>query len=426
MKIATKTDTLVPFRHQIQTMTLPWERPDISQFFLIGGYFSAKTTALKLLTLKTIGRYWKHPVVGALGAPTISFLEKTLLADLLTTLEQTGSKYTYNSSKHVLRIGNMTIKMIPTGQPKDIYGHNLSFFFSDEHDELEQTKALDANQAMQERVRIPFPDGRDPFSMIATTAQGLRGTYRIVENLKDNGQKYALVRGRTEDNLTLTPDYLRRLKGLYTEEEQEAFLNGKFVNLTTGRVYYGYNEAVHFQDVEPVQPHEVVYVGQDLNEGYSKGTAIVIRNRCAVVVHEFSFKAIGYAPQIMRSTFPVNRIVWYPDNSGKPVLGGYVEEMQQQGIETVYAGRNPSILDRIFIGNKMFISGRMVVSKKCPETSMVLKTRQFDEKGVPEKGKGEKAPDHRADSFDYVVFRLVVDHEEFMDLYELTPAAHKE
>ncbi len=419
-------NAIVPFRHQTQLMMLPWAKPNISQFFLIGGYFSAKTTTLKLLTMLTISKYWKHPVVGALGAPTISFLEKTLLADLQNVLEQTGSKYTYNSSKHILRIGNMTIRMIQTGQPKEIYGHNLSFFYSDEHDELEQTKALDANQAIQERVRIPFPDGRDPFSVIATTAQGLRGTYRIVENLKEEKQPYALVRGRTEDNTTLRPDYLRRLKALYNEEEQEAFLNGKFVNLTTGRVYYAYNEAVHFQNVEPIQPHETVHIGQDLNEGYSKGTACVIRGGMVVVVREFSFKAIGYAPRLLREAFPHNRIVWYPDNSGKPIMGGYVEEIEHYQIETVYAGRNPSILDRIFIGNKLFLLNRMVVSKECPETSMVLKTRQFDEKGVPEKGKGEKAPDHRADSFDYVVFRLVVDHEEFMDLYELTPSAHKE
>jgi len=68
----------------------------------------------------------------------------------------------------------------------------------------------------------------------------------------------------------------------------------------------------------------------------------------------------------------------------------------------------------------------MVVSKTCKDTSMMLKTRQFDEKGVAEKGKGEKAPDHRADSMDYMVFRIVMDMEEFMDLYELSPASHRE
>jgi hypothetical protein len=163
-----------------------------------------------------------------------------------------------------------------------------------------------------------------------------------------------------------------------------------------------------------------------LNEGYSKAVCAVIRNRRIEVVKEFSFKAIGHAPRLLRESFPHNRIVWYPDNSGKPILGGYVDEIESFQIETVYTGRNPSILDRIFIVNKMFSSGRMVVGKDCKEYSMALKTRQFNDKGVPEKTGGPMDTSHISDGGDYVSFRLVQDHEEFMDLYELSPAAHKE
>ena len=426
MIAAPEYEALVPFRHQAQMMSLPWARPDINQHFLVGGYSSAKTTTLNLLTMSIIDRYWKYPVVGALMAPTITFLEKTLVADIVRTLISTGSQFRYNQGKHLLFVGSMEIRLLASGQPNDIYGHNLSFCLSDEHDELDQAKAIEANTAMQERVRISLPDGRDPFSVIATTAQGLKGVYRIVEDLKATGEKYALVRGRTRDNTALAPGYVKKLEALYTEEEREAYLEGKFVNLTAGRVYYAYNESVHFQQLQDVQPHEIVHVGQDLNEGYSKGTACVVRGGRVEVVAEFSFKAIGHAPRLMREAFPHNHIVWYPDNSGKPVLGGYADEIERYGIETVYAGRNPSILDRVFIVNKLFLVGRLVVGRNCPDTSMMLKTRQFDEKGVPEKGKGPLAPDHRADSLDYVTFRIVVDNEEFMDLYELTPAAHKE
>lgn len=426
-------DILKPFRHQAQLMALPFARPDIGKFFLVGGYGCAKTSALKLLTMKLIETYWKYPVVGALGAPTITFLEKTLVTDLRSTLNSTGSVHRYDAGKHVLKIGSMEIRMLATGQPGDIYGHNLSFFLGDEHDENSQDKAIESNTAIDERCRVDLPDGRPPFSVLATTAQGLKGLYRIVEASKeqyaeDPTVKYALIRGRTRDNTSLKESYIRRLEATYTEEERRAYLDGEFVNLTAGRVYYAYNEGNpdHYGPVEPVQPNETVYVGQDLNEGYSKATACVVRDRRVIVVRDFSFKAIGQAPRLLREAFPHNRIVWYPDNSGKPILGGYVEEIEHYGIETVYAGRNPSILDRIFIVNKMFAAGRLQVAKECKDTSMALKTRQFDEKGVPEKGKGPTAPDHLNDSMDYVIFRLVADHEEFMDLYELTPASHKE
>jgi hypothetical protein len=353
------------------------------------------------------------------------------VTDIRRILNSTGSQYRYDASKHVLTIGSFEIRMIATGQPGDIYGHNLSFFLADEHDENSQDKAIESNKAIDERTRIQLPDGRPPFSVLATTAQGLKGVYRIVESAKeqyaeDHSIKYALIRGRTRDNISLTPHYLKRLEANYTDEESRAYLDGEFVNLTTGRVYYAYDESVHFIDVAPVQPHETVYVGQDLNEGYSKGTAAVVRSGRIEIVEEFSFKAIGLAPEAMRNKFPHNRIVWYPDNSGKPILNGYTEEIQQFGIETVYAGRNPNIIDRHFFVNKLFKIGRMVLSRKCKDSSTVLKTRQFDDNGVAEKGKGPLATDHRADSIDYMVYRIVIDQEEFMDIYELSPAAHKE
>ena len=313
-------------------MALPWARPDINQHFLMGGYSSAKTTTLNLLTMSIIDRYWKYPVVGALMAPTVSFLEKTLVGDVVRTLTSTGSNFRYNQGKHLLYVGAMEIRLLASGQPSDIYGHNLSFCLSDEHDELEQSKALEANVAMQERVRIELPDGREPFSVIATTAQGLKGVYRIVEELKENKQKYALVRGRTRDNTALAPGYIQKLEALYTPEEQEAFLDGRFVNLTTGRVYHGYNEQRHMRDLPAVEPWETVYVGQDLNEGYSKGVAGVIRGRELHIVKEFSFKAIGHAPQIMRNEWPNNPIVWIPDNSGRGILNGYTDEIVAHGI----------------------------------------------------------------------------------------------
>jgi hypothetical protein len=381
--------------------------------------------------MKLISIYWKYPVIGAISAPTITFLEKTLLADLRRKLDMSGSVYHYDGGSNVLKIGAMEIRMIPGEQPGKNFGHNLSFFLGDEHDELSQDKAIDLSHSADERLRIDFPDGRQPLKVLASTAQGLKGLYRLVEEAKeqyaeDPTLKYGLIRGRTRDNTSFKPSYLKRLEANYTEEERRAYLDGEFVNLTTGRVYYAYDESVHFVDVMPVQPHETVYVGQDLNEGYSKAVCAVIRNRRIEVVKEFSFKAIGHAPRLLRESFPHNRIVWYPDNSGKPILGGYVDEIESFQIETVYTGRNPSILDRIFIVNKMFSSGRMVVGKACKEYSMALKTRQFNDKGVPEKTGGPMDTSHISDGGDYVSFRLVQDHEEFMDLYELSPAAHKE
>ncbi len=414
------------FRHQSQILRLPWEKPNIPNHFLVAGYAAGKSTADTVLMHEITRRYWKYPIQVGIGSTTITLLKKTVIADYERSLIESGASYRYNRSENVLQVGQLKYILLATGQPQEIYGHNLSIFLNDEMDELEQTKAIEADTAIQERTRVSLPDGRDPFTVSTTTAQGYKGTYQIIEDLKERGEPYALVRGKTSDNTSLPKNYLDRLYALYDENERLAYLEGRFVNLTAGRVYPGYDEDHHLNHgLQHIQNHERVFVGQDMNEGYSKGVAAIVRDGVICIDKTFSFKAIGMAPSIMRNTWPVNSISWVPDNSGKPILGGYTDEVEQHGIEVVWTGRNPSILDRIFIVNKLFQLGKLVLGPDCHDLSMALKTRQFDKKGVPEKGQGEKAPDHICDGFEYLIFWIVANEPEFMDLYELTPSSRK-
>lgn len=450
--------------HQRQMLQAPFSERfyGINHFFLIGGFGAGKTTADKFSIMDFIQRYQGHSVMAGIGGVTQTLLRKTLIADLTKTFRTTGSRFHLDKQNNILTVGTIEFVLIALDQPDDIFAYNLSAFWGDELDELEQTKAIEGFRSVNERVRVQLPpitesekfyfpqlekrqneipmeqweddpeikrltplSGRMPFAIWSTTAHGYRGTYQVIEDLKKVGEKYVMIRGETKAN-PKAKNY-QKLWNLYNENERMAFLEGRFVNLTAGRVYPGYDEALHRINVPiGVGNHESVYVGQDMNEGYSKGVGAVIRDGKLFVDRTFSFKAIGAAPEIMRNQWPVNHIMWIPDNSGKPIFGGYVDEIESHSIETVWTGRNPSILDRIFIVNKLFQLGRLVLGPDCQDLSMALKTRQFDKKGVPEKGSGEKAPDHLCDAFEYMVFWIVANQSEFTDLYELTPSARKE
>src|SRR6185369_11729822 len=96
------TDTIVPFKHQAQVVTLPWKRPDISSWFMVGGYFCGKSFTIVLLILEIIRRYWQFEIRVGIWAPTINFLEKTVVADLIGILSSTNSKFKYNPNKNFL------------------------------------------------------------------------------------------------------------------------------------------------------------------------------------------------------------------------------------------------------------------------------------------------------------------------------------
>jgi hypothetical protein len=341
------------FVHQRKLIKWPYEYPDLEFIFLLGGYACGKSMADVAAIFSIVKRYNGHQIVCAICSTTITLFRKTIWLDLVKWLVLAKIPYRYDKQENVLQIGTVKFLIIPTEQPESIYGPNVSISIFDEIDELPQSKALLAFEAISERTRIPLPDGRKPYMIFTTTAQGLKGVYQITEELRQKDMNFAIIRGLTKDNTSLDPAYYQRLWNLYDENERRAYLCGEFVNLSAGRVYPGYDEATcQIGDIE-VKDDDTIYVGQDLNSGYSRAVAIIKRDSKLYAVKDFSFKDIGKAPHILRSAFPTQRILWYPDSSGKEIIKGYVDEVRSQDIELRFGGANPSILDRIFIVNKM-------------------------------------------------------------------------
>lgn len=292
----------------------------------------------------------------------------------------------------------------------------------DEIDELPEMKAIEAHKALSERTRITLPDGRKPFIMYFSTVHGYRGLYKVVQELKQSRLPNVLVRGLTKNNTSLDPDYVKRLYAIYDEQERLAYLEGRFVNLQSGRVYADYDEETCKCAPFEITPDMTVYVGQDLNSGFSKGTAIVKKDKTLYIVRGWSFKQLGGAPAIMRSAFPHNEILWFPDCSGKEIIRGYKEEIQENGICCRIGASNPRILDTVFYVNKLFKTGRLKVfdCRETAEVSEAIKTQAYNDMGQPEKGKGENDPDHFTDSVRYCIYRIVRSDMDFMDLKNLS------
>lgn len=383
------------FVHQRKLIKWPYDYPSLEFIFLIGGYACGKSLADVASIFSIVKRYNGYPVVCAICSTTITLYRKTIWLDLVKWLVMCNIPYRYDKQENVLQIGTVKFLIIPTEQPELIYGPNVSISIFDEIDELPQDKALLAFEAISERTRIPLPDGRKPYMLFTTTAQGLKGVYQITEELREKNMNFAIIRGLTKDNTSLDPAYYQRLWDLYDENERRAYLCGEFVNLSSGRVYPGFDDSKGCI-IDDIQPEELdtIHVGQDLNTGFSKATAWIKRNNALICVKDFSFKEIGMAPQILRTAFPTQRILWYPDASSKEIMKGYTDEIRAQDIEVRWGSVNPSIVDRIFLINKGFQTKRLFVNRSCKDLIMGLKTRQYDDKGNPEKGAGEKSPDH--------------------------------
>jgi len=415
-----------PFRHQRQFCTSPFIYRDIEDFFLIGGYGCGKSFSIVLLILNIVDEYDGHEISVGLGSVTISLFRKTIWVDLERILKMSGSEYSYDKQQNTIRIGTIIFQIIPTENPGDIYAYNFSIFICDEIDELPQDKSVSAFTAIHERTRVILPDGRIPFACFATTAQGYKGCYQITQDLSKSQSDHIVIKGHTKDNTSLSPKYVKKLYSLYNENERKAYLEGEFINLSTGRVYGDYDQSTNMIPRFEVSPEETVFVGQDLNIGFSRGVAFIKRNKNLYVVRTFNFKSLASAPSELRKAFPLNRIEWHPDANAEEIMTAYSREIKDHGIILKLSNQNPSIIERTFIANKMFKIGRLFLMDTKDENGgsnedldMALKVRQFDETGKPSKGRGEKAPDHVCDGFEYALFRIVCSDIDYIDIYDI-------
>jgi hypothetical protein len=420
--MASDAKALRPFVHQREIISAPMTLKDVSYFFLCGGYGCGKSFSIVLMLVVLCKRYAGCDITIALCSTTITLLNKTVILDFIKLLKRTGSTFEYNQKDNIISVGTVRILLIATGQPTDIYGPNVHITLCDEVDELPEAKVLEAHKALSERTRLTLPDGRKPYIMYFSTVHGYRGLYKIVRTLRQSRLPYCLVRGLTKNNTSLDPAYVRNLYAIYDEQERLAYLEGRFVNLQSGRVYSDYDEDKCRCAPFEITRDMVVMVGQDLNSGFSKAAAVVKKDGILYITRGWSFKEIGGAPALMRATYPENELQWFPDCSGKEILKGYKQEIIANGIECHIGASNPRILDRVFYVNKLFKMGRLKVFD-CKEADMIseaLKVRAYNDLGQPEKGKGEEAPDHICDALEYVLYRIVRSDADFMDLVSLS------
>ena len=427
--IAKQSFDITLLKHQNASLNTICSYPDVPYIFLIGGFGCGKSFTDVTLCLFLYQCYKDSPTpiqIGIFGV-TIKLLKQTVLADLERFFDRAGIAYRDNSQAGTLTVGSITFVYLAMQYPDDIYAFNFNCCLCDEIDELPVEKVEAVVKAVQERNRVTMPanqyfDSRPPFVFFSTTAQGMGGTYNLVKSLEKKKINYAIIRGRTQDNPSLDKQQLKLLRKLYTKEEADAFLDGKFVNLTQGRVYYAFMRSKCICMRFPVKETDTVYVGQDFNYGFNACAEIIVRAGIMYIVNSHHWNDMGQGAKELRRMYPENRIVCIPDASGKEIMQGFAEEYARENIEILWNGQNPSIVERIMAINKALMLGQLKVMEPIESeraTGIELKnslsdrlilgleTRDFDDAGKPRKGKGPNALDHGCDATEYATWHII-------------------
>ena len=220
-----------------------------------------------------------------------------------------------------------------------------------------------------------------------------------------------MVQASTYDNRHNLPDgYIESLEETYPENLISAYLNGEFVNLTSGTVYDKYDRQLN-NTGEVWDGREPIYVGMDFNVGDMAAVVHVKRNGKAYAVDEI-MKAYD-TPEVINTIKERYRdcvVRIYPDASGgsRKSVNASVSDLallSQAGFSVIANKKNPFVKDRVIAMNNAFCDNTgnriyYVNSEKCPTYADCLEQQVWNDNGEPDKTQGN---DHANDAGGYFI-----------------------
>jgi hypothetical protein len=332
------------------------------------------------------------------------------------------SQYTENKKDNYLIIGTVTVLIVPMENPETIYGMDVAAVFVEEVDELTEDKAIEAVRSLSERCRQQIVGFRTPFLSLASTSQGDKGLFRIYTHFKKNGTGFVLIRGRTEDNLFLPATLIRDMKQMYSPEEARVYMNGEFLAIAKGKVLGDFSWERNYLDYDldtELLSGETVYIGQDFNTGFSRASAYVVRAGVIYCVKYYDFPDPQDAPAVFRHDFPEQRILWIPDVTIKDSFPQFARELRKYRIQIIYRKKNPLVEDTVFLVNKLFYTGRLLVCKIAKDLAEACALAMRDKDNRIPKGKGPSSPIHAIDTLRYVAAFVCMRDKDFRDIRRL-------
>jgi len=353
---------------------------------------------------------------------TLSHLEKTFLLYFRQYLISSKTEYKENKKFNLFTIGTVTVILQPLENPGEIYGYDIHKIYVEEIDELTIDKMLEAVKALNERCRQVMPNERDPCISFASTSQGQKGLYAIYNYFKKSGMGFVLIRGKTEDNHHLPKKLIRDMYKMYTPEEREVFMHGKFLAIAKGRVIPGFDWERNYLSYdldERIEADEEILWGQDVNSGYNRGQAYVVRDSIIYCIKRYDFSDLMDAPKVLRHDFPMNRILWIPDVTIKESFRSFKEELRRYGIKIIYRKKNPGVEDSCFLVSKLFYLGQLFICKIARDMAEACSMAMRDKDNKIPKGVGARSPIHDVDGLRYVCSYVVLKYPGFQEVRKL-------
>jgi len=375
------------------------------------GYGAGKTRALcaKAVHLAMANQSF----IGVVMEPTGPLIRDIWQNDFDDFLETYDIPYTFRASplpEYNLHLPGGDTKILCRSFENwtRIIGINGAWILADEIDTVAPSIANKAFPKILGRLRA----GNVRQFAAASTPEGFRWMWQTFASEDSKGRTdRKLIRMRTADNPHLPPDFIERMQANYDPQLLKAYLDGEFVNLTTGQVYDRFDRANHVADITAPDSREPLRIGVDFNVG---NMSAVIAYRNGKTLHVFDeisgandTDALAAA---IKSRYPDHRLYVYPDASGGNRSTNATQTdiaiLESYGMSNQSPRANPPVRDRVAAVQALLENGkgevRLHIAASCVKLIECLELQSYTERGEPDKDQGY---DHMNDAIGYLIWR---------------------
>lgn len=373
----------------------------------VGGFGAGKSDAL--VTRLMIKKLMYPQFNVGYFAPTYDLISLIAWPKFEERLDAMKIRHKLNKADKELKLrtgGSVIFRTLDN--PDRIVGFEISDGGIDEFDTLEQKKAGNAWRKCLARCRKKKPDGEKNTLAIATTPEGFRFVYDTWEKAPKPG--YELYRAPTSSNPYLPDGYIDQLRDIYPANLLDAYLEGLFVNLTSGAVYPEFDRRQNHIDTFDL-PGEPLHIGIDFNVYNCTAIICVDRFDCPIVIGEMT--GVRDTPTLaaeLLARYPGRHITVYPDASGQghKTINASLSDLQilrDHGFTVCAKPTNPAVRDRVNSVNGLILNGvgqrhLQINTKLAPTLTECLEQQVYDKHGEPDKSAGK---DHCPDALGYFI-----------------------
>lgn len=401
---------------------------------LKAGYGAGKTHAF---CVKSLYLSWLNKTepgegthVGMMLAPTGPQGRDILMPKFEEILEDNDIPYTvvkHPLPEYMLYFAGGQAKILVRSAEnyKRLVGHNLAWFGVDEVDTIKASTAWHMWRKLQARLRAqaPYVQG-----FTTSTPEGFNFMYQFwVQMLdQDSGvdpEDRKMITATTYENQeNLEPGYIQSLLKTYPANLIRSYLNGEFVNINSGNVYYAFDRfknntrkvVTDFDDPE----NEVladIHIGVDFNVDKCVGIIHCIdpKTKYAYAVDEI-VKQLDTQHLIaaIKKKYDGRTIYVYPDASGRARKTSAnktdLQLLKQAGFKVKVDSKNPFVKDRVNAMNAMFENAEKEIRyyvnvRNCKTYVEALETQGYTDSGDPDKSTDV---DHPVDAGGYFIHKM--------------------